>query len=512
MSLNIFSLNGELDITLQKSKFFSSLRVKITAVVLIVLFIALVVINLIIIRMVGKSLIDQRVERHRADVTYSALEMSEKIWNKQWTELTDYCYDLGRKHDCRVLVFNPAATVVIDNYNSLYGEKYENNKEINECLFQGSVSSWGTYKIKAQNDASFYASFPVERGDEYWAIYVASRIEYNNELVGALLISAPVQDLVNEVNERAIFIIAISFTVGIMVSIILIFLLKRYFEPLNSMSRAIALMSKGDFSVRANAGKGQDELNELANAFNSMCSKMEILDVSRNKFVSDASHEMKTPLATMKILVDALINQSSEIDKAIYDEFLGDISHEINRLTYLINDLLTLVRMDKKETSNEEFVPIQITDLLDKVRHKLQPLAAKRGISIDFHTEGDPTVLGNAMKLQQAFSNLVDNAIKYSTEDTTITISLIKDNKNAIITVADQGIGISPENLNRIFERFYRVDKARARDTGGTGLGLSIVDGIIKQHDGNISVESEQGKGTVFTVVLPMHVLKNRSD
>ena len=511
MSRNTFSLNGELDITLQKSKFFSSLRVKITAVVLIVLFIALVVINLIIIRMVGKSLIDQRVERHRADVTYAALEICGQIWDKQWPELTNYCYDLGRKYDCRVLVFDPSATVIVDNYNSLYGNRCD-NKEINECLFRGSESSWGTYKIKAQHDTGFYSSFPVEQGDEYWAIYVASRIEYNNELIGALLISVPVQDLVNEVNEQAIFIIAISLTVGIMVSIILIFLLKRYFKPLNSMSRAIALMSKGDFSVRANAGKGQDELNELANAFNSMCAKMEILDVSRNKFVSDASHEMKTPLATMKILVDALINQSSEMDKAIYDEFLGDISHEIDRLTYLINDLLTLVRMDKKETTNEEFVPIQITDLLDKVRHKLQPLAAKRGISIDFHAEGDPTVLGNAMKLQQAFSNLVDNAIKYSTEDTTISISLIKDNKNAIITVADQGIGISPENLDRIFERFYRVDKARARDTGGTGLGLSIVDSIIKQHNGNISVESQQGKGTVFTVVLPMQVLKNRSD
>ncbi len=496
---------------MQKSKFFSSLRVKITAIVLIILFIALVLINLLIIRMVGSSLVDQRVDRHRADTTYASLEISDKVYNKNWPELSDYCKELGQKYNCRVLIFEPNATVAVDNYNTLQGLQF-NNREVNQCLFEGVATAWGTYQITAQNESGFYSDFSIEQGEQYWAMYVASRVEYNNELVGALLISVPFQDLVNEVNAQALFIIFISLTVGIMVSVVLILLLKRYFRPLNSMSGAIAVMSKGDFSVRANAGNGHDELAQLANAFNSMCAKMEILEVSRNKFVSDASHEMKTPLATMKILVDALINQSSEIDKAVYDEFLGDINHEIDRLTYLINDLLTLVRMDKNDSVKEELVPIQITDLLDKVRHKLQPLAAKKGISIDFKTEGDPTVLGNTMKLQQAFSNLVDNAIKYSAEDTTISISLSKDNRNAIITVADQGIGISQENLDRIFERFYRVDKARARDTGGTGLGLSIVDGIIKQHNGNITVESEQGKGTTFTVTLPMQVIKTRSD
>jgi len=244
-------------------------------------------------------------------------------------------------------------------------------------------------------------------------------------------------------------------------------------------------------------------LNELANAFNSMCEKMELLEDSRNKFVSDASHEMKTPLATMKILVDSLLNQSEDIDKAIYDEFLGDISHEIDRLTYLINDLLVLVRMDNAQVVSD-MVPIQITDLLDKVRHKLQPLAAMKGIDIIFKADGDPTIMGNSMKLQQAFTNLVDNAIKYSTEDTTITISITKSSDHAIACVKDQGIGISKENIQRIFERFYRVDKARSRETGGTGLGLSIVENIIKQHNGNITVSSQQGKGTAFTVYLPL--------
>jgi len=487
---------------LQKSKVFSVLQVKITAIVLVVLFVALVIINIIIISAVGNSLIQQKARTQQNDVVLAANDISELVWHNKWDDVKRYCVQYGEKENCRVLVFNTAATVSIDNYDLLNGTQFE-NREANACLFEGASTTWGTYRISPESREDFTSDYIPDNGEEYWAMYVSARIEYNNELVGAVLVSVPFQELVDQVDELTLYIILISLTVGIMVSVVLVLLLRRHFTPLHSMSRAIALMSKGDFSVRAVTGSGHDELNELANAFNSMCEKMELLEDSRNKFVSDASHEMKTPLATMKILVDSLLNQSEDIDKAIYDEFLGDISHEIDRLTYLINDLLVLVRMDNAQVVSD-MVPIQITDLLDKVRHKLQPLAAMKGIDIIFKADGDPTIMGNSMKLQQAFTNLVDNAIKYSTEDTTITISITKSSDHAIACVKDQGIGISKENIQRIFERFYRVDKARSRETGGTGLGLSIVENIIKQHNGNITVSSQQGKGTAFTVYLPL--------
>ena len=506
MIRNTYSLNGELDITLQKGKVFSSLQVKITAMVLAVLFVALIIINIIIISAVGNSLVQQKARDKQNDVSMASNKISELIWYNKWDEVKQYCIEYGEENNCRVLVFNTGATVAIDNFDRLYGTKFE-NKEAKACLVEGASTSWGTYKITVNNDADFVSDYTPNNGSEYWAMYVSSRIEYNDELVGALLISVPFQDLVDQVDALTWYIIFISFIVGIMVSIVLVLLLRKHFNPLHSMSRAISLMSKGDFSVRALPGNGHDELNELANPFNSMCAKMELLDDSRNKFVSDASHEMKTPLATMKILVDSLLNQSGEMDKDIYNEFLGDISHEIDRLTYLINDLLVLVRMDNTQVA-ADMVPIQITDLLDKVRHKLQPLAAMKGIDIIFKAEGDPTVMGNSMKLQQAFTNLVDNAIKYSSEDTTITVSVTKNSEYAVASVIDQGIGISNENLERIFERFYRVDKARSRETGGTGLGLSIVEGIVKQHNGHIDVHSKQGRGTTFTVSLPLQTHK----
>ena len=149
-------------------------------------------------------------------------------------------------------------------------------------------------------------------------------------------------------------------------------------------------------------------------------------------------------------------------------------------------------------------VPLQLIGLLDRVRHMLQPLASKRGVSLEFKAEEDLTVLGDAMMLQQAFYNLVDNAIKYSQEDTTVKILLSRREHRAVVRIVDQGIGMSQEAQQHIFERFYRVDKARSRQTGGTGLGLSIVDQIVRQHGGEIHVQSQEGVGSTFTVELKL--------
>ena len=247
--------------------------------------------------------------------------------------------------------------------------------------------------------------------------------------------------------------------------------------------------------------RGSGELAELAQTFNTMSKQIQTLDQARNEFVSNASHELKTPLASVKLLIDALLTQK-DASRELIEEFLSDVNHEIDRLNYVINDLLTLVRMDKNAKDSINMVPLQLMGLLDRVRHMLQPLASKRGISLEFKADEDLTVLGDAMKLQQAFYNLVDNAIKYSQEDTTVRIHLFRREHKAVVEVIDQGIGISPEDQKHIFERFYRVDKARSRQTGGTGLGLSIVDTIIRQHQGEIRVQSQEEVGTTFTVEL----------
>ena len=203
----------------------------------------------------------------------------------------------------------------------------------------------------------------------------------------------------------------------------------------------------------------------------------------------------------MKILSESLLTQP-DAPIELYREFMGDINSEVDRLSLVINDLLTLVKTDK---GAETLIigKIELGELIKKITTNVRPLARRKHITVSYEYV-DVTVDGDELRLQQVFTNLIDNAIKYSPENTTITVTLTQTLNNAIISVSDQGIGISQKDLIHIFERFYRVDKARSRQAGGTGLGLSIVKQIIEQHGGSIDVKSQEGAGTTFTVTLPL--------
>ena len=450
------------------------------------LVLSLTVVNFLVISYMGDTLLEQRFSVQQQAVSSSALKIENELGHSE--ELYASCEEFAREFEGRVFVLDPNGTVLVDTYSELTGTHFENDAT-NSVLIDGEGSSRLTYtqEIISQSAEQYNSYLPYKEGRrEYWAVCYVERMLSSNGERYALVASISIQDVVDRINAFSLRLIIVSTIAGALFFAFMLLLTLKTIQPIRDMTEKIGDMAKGDFSVRAQV-KGKSEIAELAASFNIMSEKLEHLDASRNKFVSDASHELKTPLASMKILVDALLSQP-DASRELYEEFLGDISHEIDRLNYVINDLLTLVRMDDSGAESR-FVPIQLMDLIDRVYHMLQPLASKQGITLECET---------------AFSNLIDNAIKYSPEDTVIKIKLYKKGKNAVVDITDQGIGISEADQAHIFDRFYRVDKARSRGSGGTGLGLSIVDNIIKQHGGTISVKSALGEGSTFTVELPI--------
>ena len=246
------------------------------------------------------------------------------------------------------------------------------------------------------------------------------------------------------------------------------------------------------------------ETNEMTTAFNAMLGRIQQLENSRQEFVSNVSHELKTPITSMKVLADSLIAQGEGVPAELYREFMGDITEELERENKIITDLLALVKLDKT-TSDLNVSSISINDLLELLLKRLRPLASKRNIEITFESLRVVNAEVDEVKISLAFSNLIENAIKYNYEDGWIKVTLNADHKYFYVSVEDSGVGIPKDCQDSIFDRFYRVDKARSRDTGGSGLGLSITRNVIILHKGSIRVHSKEKEGTKFTVRIPLN-------
>jgi signal transduction histidine kinase len=214
------------------------------------------------------------------------------------------------------------------------------------------------------------------------------------------------------------------------------------------------------------------------------------------------SHELKTPITSMKVLADSLLGQQG-LPEELYQEFLHDISKEIDRENDIITDLLALVRMEKSE-SEINISSVNINEILEAVLKRLKPIAESKNIELIFESFRPVIADVDELKFASVATNLVENAIKYNNTDGTVTASLNSDHQYFYLKVTDTGIGISEENQDRVFERFFRVDKARSRETGGTGLGLAITKEIVMKHHGSIKIHSKEGEGTTFTVRIPL--------
>lgn len=272
-------------------------------------------------------------------------------------------------------------------------------------------------------------------------------------------------------------------------------------KPFARITRAIDSISDGfldeDISV-----SDYTETEKITTAFNKLMGRVRKLDDSRQEFVSNVSHELKTPLASMKVLADAL-NMQQDAPIEMYQEFMQDITEEIDRENKIITDLLSLVKLDKK-AADMNVAMVNINALLEQLLKRLKPIATKQNIELILDSFRPVNAEIDEVKLSLALSNLIENAIKYNKESGWVRVSLNADHKYFYVTVADSGIGIPEDSIDNIFERFYRVDKSHSREIGGTGLGLAITRSAIMMHHGAVKVHSKEGEGTTFAVRIPL--------
>lgn len=224
------------------------------------------------------------------------------------------------------------------------------------------------------------------------------------------------------------------------------------------------------------------------------------LEALRRDFVANVSHELRTPMASIRAMAETLKDGALD-DPSVADRFLGTIITEAERLTRISEDLLTLSDAESRPPERAEF---SLTQLAELTIRRLEPQAQQSGITLTIQAPDDIRVWANRDQMEQVILNLVDNAVKYTPSGGTVTVSVTTENSNAVLTVTDTGIGILQEHLPRIFERFYRVDKARSRQSGGTGLGLSIVKNIVEAHGGRVEAQSEYNRGSVFRIEIPI--------
>jgi len=337
---------------------------------------------------------------------------------------------------------------------------------------------------------------------EYQAIYFAVSVPYaDGERYGAVLFVSSVEEIYESLAEIRNSILLYSLLVGLAVIALIIFTSNMLIAPLRRMLRVVQRTAAGRLDQRVPV-KGGDEYAIWATAFNSMTEKLEQVEKTREEFVSNVSHELKTPLSSMKVLSESLLLQES-VPEEMYREFLQDIVSEVDRMSSINNDLLALVKIDQREQGLNIRL-ISINSMVEDILKRLSPLAEQRNIALYYDDVRPVEMDADEIKLSLAVSNIVENGIKYTPGGGTVKVVVDADHQHVYITVQDTGIGIPEEEQSRIFTRFYRVDKTRDRETGGTGLGLSISYSAVLLHGGSIRVNSRPDEGSVFIVRIPI--------
>ena len=293
-------------------------------------------------------------------------------------------------------------------------------------------------------------------------------------------------------------ILSITLVLELAVITFSLFYSRRFSKRLQRIMASMRIIQDGDYTHRVDVG-GRDELTFLGDEFNDLTERLQTSERKRAQFVSDASHELKTPLASIKLLTDSILQ--NDMDLETIREFVEDIGNEADRLTRMSNKLLSLARIESQVDSDCEIVTMRPT--VEKVIRMLSATAEKNRITMDVEIRQDCPILILEDDLYQIAFNLAENGIKYNVPGGHLTIILDRQEDNALLIVSDTGVGIPEDAIAHVFERFYRVDKARSRQSGGSGLGLAIVRNMVERNHGTIHVQSTPGSGSTFTVSFP---------
>ena len=474
--------------------FWASIRVKILLAFFVVVGISFLVAATNLTGVVRNYLTEQRTREDTQAAESLAGVFGPLLQTADSTTLNNRLRDSAEGLNGRLLLLDPDGKVQYDSMNALCGRRLP-LPEVLRVLMLGESSAYGMYRpgretvsrMSGENDAEYVA---------YCTHEMMGSLGRN----GVLLYVSRIQGMMDSLGAVQSQLVGVFTAIALAAFVMTLFLSRILTTPIVNLSKTMRKMGKGDLSVRVPV-KGSGELRQLAENYNTMAAQLENLDKSRNQFVSNASHELKTPLATMKIMLETMIYQP-DMPAEVRQEFMQDMNHEIDRLTGIITDLLTLTRMDYQSDAMK-VEEIDLSEMTEETVRLLTPAAKKRRQDLDSRVAAGLRMRGDRTKLNQIMYNLIDNAMKYTQDGGKILVTLEENGDRLIWRVADNGVGIPAEDQEHIFDRFYRVDKARSRETGGTGLGLSIVRQLVNMHGGTISVESELGKGSRFTVTLP---------
>lgn len=476
-----------------KFRLLATLRGQIVVIYTLLFLIAFFFVNLSLTRMVGEFLISQLTATQAQQVGEAATQFGAATANRDAADLYALCARNADDFSGRVVVMDMEGIVLGDSHSVLNG-RILRHPEVEDILSGNFNASQGFHKVDTAkgSDRGFFA-----RKD--WAVYYTASIVHQSRSVGVLLVSLSVQsvvDLIFAAAARSTFVVLGILAILVVASVIV----ARFISlPIAQMTDAIERMRKGEFGARANV-RGSSEIAQMARTFNDMSEQIENVEHQRQEFVANASHELKTPLSAIKILTESLLYQQG-VEEATYKEFLADIDQQIDRLNSLLGDLLILAQSERSATAMR-YTTESVDELIDECVKTLMPLAAEKDIAINL-SDARVEMRCDRIKLSTALMNLLSNAIKFTPAGGSVSTRVEADGTWVTIEISDTGIGIPDEDRAHIFERFYRVDKARARGTGGTGLGLAIVQQVVRLHGGEITLAAKRRPGTTFIVRLP---------
>lgn len=323
-------------------------------------------------------------------------------------------------------------------------------------------------------------------------------------MVGIVQVGSPLEEIEEALRQLLLILLVAVPSVLILAVVGGLFLANKALRPVDEITNtARKIGSSGDLSQRIRLKKKvDDEIGRLAATFNEMIAKVENSFQQIKRFTADASHELKTPLTILRGEIEVGLKRLRTPEE--YQKILASNLEEVKHMSRMVEDLLTLARADMGALELRKEV-VDLGGLVREVWEEVRLWAEDKGVELLFQEDGEARVMGDRGRLRQLALNLIDNAIKYTPSGGRVELRVVRDGDEVTFSVADTGEGIPPEDLQRIFERFYRVDKARSRQRGGTGLGLSICKWIAEAHGGKISAESELGRGSKFHVSLPLY-------
>lgn len=477
-----------------------SLRVQILAVLVLVGLLSTIVINCVILSSYRSETIDCRSDEIRREgesiaqalLNYDFFSKDTVVQNQ--LELRSTIGMLEKSRLERIMIVS-GSKLVYDTKTHGEDSVISNIpiKEIDEIFEKTDIDamqqSYDTQKSQIyETKQVLRCIIPVEAGSE-------------KQNAGYVILDTDMDDVLSGYNTMHEKIIVIEIILFALIVLFAFFYSHKVKKPFEELIMYISRITEGYLDEKVTM-HSFTEIEDVVDSINSMTTKLETLESSRQEFVSNVSHELKTPITSIKVLADSLLQQE-DAPAELYREFLVDINAEIERENKIITDLLSLVKMDKT-TSDLNIAPVNINELCEQILKRIKPIAVKRNIELVFESYRPVMAEVDEVKLSLAINNLVENAVKYNYDNGWVRVSLNADHKFFYIKVADSGVGIPEDEQENVFERFYRVDKARSRETGGTGLGLSITRNAILIHRGAIKIYSKEKEGTTFTVRIPL--------